>query len=411
MGVPLLAMDDAQGIPDSALRSALEFAVGIAAAGAKLRPPLPFPPALKSFTKFHRLPPAAMGAVREAVEADATFRERLGMAATPDLVDDLGCLWLQRPEGWQAQVAELVAGDHPVASDDDAKSERRRREAAESAAARARLEVVELREALARVRDELGAAQTAAQSAQRDAAALRSRIAELERGAARSDAGRQRATGSADEARREADGLRAELDAARSALQQVLQQRADEPPAVDSERLRGLLLEALAMVGGASAGRSRTKRRNTRTAIPVPGGLLADSEAVAEHLLRTPGALVLVDGYNIAKAGWPQVTLERQREQCIRVCEDIATRWGTDVQVVFDGAHVVGAHGHGRRLVKVSYSPEGVLADDVLRATVAATDPARPVVVVTSDRAVVTDVRSQGANTIGNDTFLAVARR
>lgn len=410
-GLPLQAMDDSQGIPDTALRSALEFAVGIAAAGAKLRPPLPFPAALKSFTRFHRLPPKALGAVRAAVEADPTFRERLGIAATSDLVDELGCLWLQRPHGWLERATELAEGPAEPEGDDDSKSERRRREAAEAAAARSRLEVVELREALVAVRAELAQAQAELKATQKDVAGLRSRLAETERGAARSDAGRQRATGTAEQVRREAEELRSELESTQQVLQDVLRRRAEEPPAIDAERMRGLLLEALSMVGGASATGRRPRRRSARTPIPVPGGLLNDSEAVAEHLLRSPGVLVLVDGYNIAKAGWPDLVLERQRDQCVRVCEQMAVRWGTDVQIVFDGADVVGAHSSERRLVKVSYSPSGVLADDVLRATVAATDPARQVVVVTSDQAVANDVRAEGANTIRNDMFLAVARR
>lgn len=404
-------MHESDGLDDDALRSALEFAVGIAAAGAKLRPPLPFPAGLRSFTKFHRLPPKALGAVRAAVEGDATFRERLGMAATADLVDEVGCLWLQRPEGWQQRAAELVMLRTPPAADDDAKAERRRREAAESAAARARLEVVELREALMRERAELAELQAGLAAAAAESAALRTQLHELQRGAARSDAGRQRASSTADKAQRELDQLRAELDSTKQVLDDVLRKRAEEPPAVDTGRLRDLLLEAVSMVGGASDTARRSRRRVARTPIPVPGGLHGDSEAVAEHLLRGSGALVLVDGYNIAKAGWPDLALERQREQCVNACEHMARRWGTDVQIVFDGADVVGAHSRERRLVKVVYSPQGVLADDVLRATVSALDPTRQVVVVTSDQAVVHDVRSLGANTIRNDVFLAVVRR
>jgi predicted RNA-binding protein with PIN domain len=61
--------------------------------------------------------------------------------------------------------------------------------------------------------------------------------------------------------------------------------------------------------------------------------------------------------------------------------------------------------------VRVTFSPAGVLADDVLRAEVAELDHRRAVVVVTSDQAVVNDVRAEGANTIASDQFLAVARR
>ena len=61
--------------------------------------------------------------------------------------------------------------------------------------------------------------------------------------------------------------------------------------------------------------------------------------------------------------------------------------------------------------MRVSYSPEGVSADDVIRAEVAVLPSDRPVVVVTNDRAVVSDVRADGANVLSSDVFLAVAGR
>ncbi len=102
-------------VPDQALQAALELAVGIAAAGVKLRPPLAFPPALKKFLKFHKLPPPAFAEVRAAVEADDGFRQRLASVATSELVDEVGMLWLSRPEGWSAAIAELL----PHKVDDD----------------------------------------------------------------------------------------------------------------------------------------------------------------------------------------------------------------------------------------------------------------------------------------------------
>ncbi|HEY0518891.1 MAG TPA: hypothetical protein VGC84_05305, partial [Ilumatobacteraceae bacterium] len=88
-----MSADIAPDVPDEALRPALELAVGIAAAGAKVRPPLDFPAPLKRFLRFHKLPPAALAQVRAAVESDDDFRKRLGSVATADLVDDVGMLW------------------------------------------------------------------------------------------------------------------------------------------------------------------------------------------------------------------------------------------------------------------------------------------------------------------------------
>jgi predicted RNA-binding protein with PIN domain len=151
--------------------------------------------------------------------------------------------------------------------------------------------------------------------------------------------------------------------------------------------------------------------RRHRKPIAVPGGLHGNSEAAAEHMLRVNGVMVLVDGYNVAKLGWKSLSLERQRTACIDVAENIARRWGTSLHIVFDGSSVVGAAAPKRRLVRVSYSPAGVTADDVLRAEVAALDVARPVVVVTNDQAIVADVRAAGCNVMTSDIFLAIGRR
>ena len=155
----------------------------------------------------------------------------------------------------------------------------------------------------------------------------------------------------------------------------------------------------------------RRGERARRAPVQIPGGLYADSAAVAEHLLRRPGIAVLVDGYNVAKLGWPQLELEAQRERMVVTAEDVAQRWGTDLTVVFDGADIVGASAPARRLVRVAFSPAGVSADDLLRAEVDQLPIDRSVVVVTNDQAIVADVRAEGANTLGSDQFLAVARR
>ena len=150
---------------------------------------------------------------------------------------------------------------------------------------------------------------------------------------------------------------------------------------------------------------------STRRPIALPGGVYGSSGAAAEFLVRTPAVSVLIDGYNVAKLGWPKLELEQQRQRCIDAAEDIARRYGTAIAVVFDGTHVDGAAAPGRRLVRVQFSAEGVLADDVLRAEVAALPAEVPVVVVTNDQAVATDVRAMGANTMSSEQWLELARR
>ena len=76
------------------LRSALEFAVLIAAEGQKRRPPLDFPKELKPFLAAHRISTTALGRIRRIIEDDDAFRSALAGGALPELVDDVGRLWL-----------------------------------------------------------------------------------------------------------------------------------------------------------------------------------------------------------------------------------------------------------------------------------------------------------------------------
>jgi predicted RNA-binding protein with PIN domain len=400
-----------RALSDKALQSALEFAIGIAAAGSKLRPPLPFPSGLKPYLRFHKLPPTALAKVRDAVEADHVFRARLGLVATEELLDEVGMLWLTRPDGWEemAHAAAVTGKDSP--SDDAAvlRREQRRRDAAEASALRSRLEVAALREQLEAERAARTAAHADAERLQAELINARSRLSEMERSAQRRARGAQAAATSVGSVEAEAAALREELGAAVAARDAALADRAavHTDAAIDVARLRALLSEALAVVRTSAP----AARRRPRTPIALPGGVYGDGEAAGEHLLRTTNVVVLVDGYNVAKLGWPGTALERQRELCIEAAENLARRWGCLIHVVFDGASVVGASARRRRLVRVTYSPEGVIADDVLRVEVAALDVARPVVVVTNDKAVIADVRSAGANVVASDTFLTLARR
>ncbi len=401
-------------LPDRALQSALEFAVMLAAVASKRRPAAYYPPGLKSVLKYEKLSGASLATARKAVEGDELYMRVLGQAATPEIVDEVGMLWLTRPEGWEQAAADAwarITGERAAQEEaGELRKEQRRREAAEQAAVRARLEVAELKEQVARERDVAGEAQRERDRLQAELATAQRRVRELERGVAKRDAGSKKVAEQADAAADEVAELRAQLAAAEAARDAALAARADAVPVGHDPRMRELLLEALALTGPMADGTKRTRKRAARTPMPIPGGVYGNSEAAAEHLLRSPGVVVLVDGYNVAKLGWPDLSLERQRERCIDAAETLARRWGTDLHVVFDGADVVGGHTRARRLVRVVYSPEGVLADDVLRAEVAALDPARAVVVVTNDQAVLHDVKAAGANTVSSDTFLAVAR-
>jgi predicted RNA-binding protein with PIN domain len=130
----------------------------------------------------------------------------------------------------------------------------------------------------------------------------------------------------------------------------------------------------------------------------VPGALSITSSALLEQWLAMPRARLIVDGYNVAKTAWPSATLEQQRVRLLQGLSPVVARTGADVVVVFDAAAV-----HNRpvvaapRGVKVLFSPEGVIADDVIRQLVDAEPSGRIVVVATDDQAVVRDVAAAGA--------------
>jgi predicted RNA-binding protein with PIN domain len=320
-------------------------------------------------------------------------------------------LWITRPDGWETAARTLLAdGDAPDAhaSDADARTERRRREAAEAASLRARHDAVEAVAALQREREMVAALTTERDRLAEEVTSVRRQLDEMSRAVRKREAGARVVDERSAATAEELSSLRTRLVGAESARDAALAARAAAPMTTDHERLRSLLVEAVSLLAEPGAAR---KRRAVRSPIAVPGGLYGDSEAAGRHLLQTPEVLVLVDGYNVAMLGWPELSLEHQRDRCVQAAETIARRWGTEVHVVFDGADIVGAHGPGRRLVRVSFSAPGVTADDVLRAEVAAVDSLRPVVVVTNDQAIIGDVRAAGANTLASGTFLAVARR
>ncbi|HZX56755.1 MAG TPA: NYN domain-containing protein [Ilumatobacteraceae bacterium] len=411
-----MSADPVADVPDEALRLALEFAVGIAAVWSKMRPPQPFPPDLRRFLKFHKLPTAALAQVRSAVEADDAFRQRLGSVATTELVDEIGVLWLSRPDGWQQAIAD--ASREEVADRETAlRREERRRLAAQEAATRGRAELLSVRAELERERAAKAAIVQEGERLRADLEELRRRLRESQRA--------QHATAQA------LAKAEAELQAAgRQAAEFEPAPQDPQPTGLDVATVRKLIdgavsasadiarmlndalmeIEPAEAAGPPEVGAVARSGRARRKAPRLPGGVLAGTVEAAEFLIRAKGSTTLVDGYNVAKLGWPSLDLEQQRKQCLAAAENLAKRWNLAVTVVFDGAAIEGAHAAARRRVRVVYSPPGVSADDVLRAEVAAADSDTPVVVVTNDRAIIADVAAAGASTVSSGDFLALVR-
>ena len=146
---------------------------------------------------------------------------------------------------------------------------------------------------------------------------------------------------------------------------------------------------------------------------PLPPALFDDSREAAEHLVRVPDMVVLVDGYNATMSAWSGLPIARQRARLIDACAELAARAGTEVLVVFDGAEEPRdmAPQMARRGVRWRFSPVDVEADDVLLDLVAGLDPARPVMVASSDLRVRDGARSLGANAISTSQLFALLRR
>ncbi|HEV7709620.1 MAG TPA: NYN domain-containing protein, partial [Asanoa sp.] len=119
-----------------------------------------------------------------------------------------------------------------------------------------------------------------------------------------------------------------------------------------------------------------------------------------------PRAHLVVDGYNVTKRGYGEMSLEQQRKRLITGLGGIAAQTGDEVTVVFDGAERVHGLPPAPRGVRVLFSRKGETADELIRRLVRAEPSGRPVVVVSSDREVADGVRRHGAYPLGADSLV-----
>jgi predicted RNA-binding protein with PIN domain len=412
-------MSDQAPIEHRLLRSAIEYAVLMGDEITKRRAAVPVPRELRAVAGKARIPTGSLGRLRRAIDGDEAFRTAIAAGALPELVDPIGILWLQRPEGWESQVEQLVAEQADAAADAELRTslrrEEKRRRAAEQVAVRLRTDIAERDASIDALRAELDGLRADVVKAEDEVAELRAELVDLRiearhardreaAAAARLDAALRTPSIPGDDAGRRVEEVLAEANGTGA---NGVEANGVDPGAVAelaraTRELAGRL-EALLP----SETPPPSPRAEARRPLRLPGGVIASSAEAAEFLLRSD-AVVLVDGYNVAKLGWPSRTLEAQRTQLLDALENLARRFGSDLTVVFDGASVVGAHTSRRRLVRVVWSPEGVIADDVIRDEVRRLPSARAVVVVTNDAEIVTDVKSLGANVVPSNALLAV---
>jgi predicted RNA-binding protein with PIN domain len=369
-----------------------------------------------------------------ALDGDDDFRDRVGVqvaaklpAPVTDLVEvpadadpvELAALaWLVRPEGWAAVVAAAEArlaerGEAAPVSGDGVERWREKAQAAEQA----------LRDARTRHRSDL--ADLKAENSQ-----LRRKLGETRTALAAATTAAEEAATAADDVRRQADAaasthqkelrqLRARLDRLEAEAQQDRRTaRADRDEASIRVRVlldtlvdaaNGLRRElSLPAVSGAPADRLEAELAEADAST---GGrpVTPSSPALLEQFLAMPRARLIVDGYNVSKTAWVESSLEAQRTRLLNGLAPLVARTGAETTVVFDAAATSSRPVvSGPRGVKVRFSPEGVIADDVIRDLVAVEPPGRVVVVVSSDQELVRDVARGGARAVSSDALIAL---
>lgn len=433
----------------------VELALGVARTGEEGDPPVPAPSSLRRFYAFSRLPPAAVDHVVRVLDSDDEFRARVAEAALEDALGRVGWLWLTRGDGWEAEIAvqvaqagSMAAGErvrwagrradraNEAASSVVERADRRRREA-EQEAERARLEAASLRRANRSLEAELETTsnEVARLEEERVRAVRQLKGAEAlltERGA------------QARRLREEADQLRCQLEKARadvaaaelavlppallapapqatsrgsnSTLDLTPVSRAVQAAASAASELSASLAAAAAALAAVApkptpVATAREVEHKRRRSPKLPAGLIDDTPAALEHAARQRGAIVLVDGYNVSKTGWPEQDLATQRHRLVQALIDLKARTGARIELVFDSAEQERTWARSLpAAIAVRFSPPDIEADDVLLEMVDELPMTSPIVVVSSDRRVRVGARSRGALPVSSDALIRLVK-
>ncbi len=398
------------------------------------------PSSLRRVAQFAPSRRARMGgpSIATQLRADLVFRQRaaqrvldaageLGTAiregrppGAAEPVEVAALTYLARPAGWREVIAD-IAGTLKIDAEKASIAERLRAAEhqvmrAEHERAVAKVEAEKLRDELTRLRAEADALREQVRTLTRtvrEAKNAEKRATELlatERG---------RATRSAADAEAELRRVRARLIEA-ELVASGSRAAAKDARAVDDARL-WLLLET---IGQAASGLRRELALDPATTLPAdhvatvmadrPGergrtaarALEADDPARLDQLLALPRVHLVVDGYNVTKRGFGDLSLELQRSRLVAALAGIAAQSGAETTVVFDGAEKLNAVPGIPRGLRVLFSKKGQTADELIRALVRAEPPGRPVVVISSDREVADGVRRHGAYPLSSDTLL-----
>jgi predicted RNA-binding protein with PIN domain len=199
----------------------------------------------------------------------------------------------------------------------------------------------------------------------------------------------------ADIAQRLATGLSGVADQARRVLQPLTaaeaEAEADDSPEPESD--------------------TKSVSRRPRAQPRVPPGMVEDDPDALDAMLRTPRAVLVVDGYNVSMLAWGDVPPAQQRDRLLSAVSELQLRTRARIILVFDGADVGSVLPPRRPGVRVVFSPEGEEADAVVVRQAMDLPVEVPVVVASSDGWVGEHARESGARVVSSKTLLRALRR
>jgi predicted RNA-binding protein with PIN domain len=398
---------------------------------------------------------AEVVAALDGWSADEVFRRVAEAGERSDLPLLASALYAARPKGWAFGIGAAAASVERQRLEREEEEERKARAGEIASLDESRRRVEEARVAaeeeagrLARqLRDERHGRRTRETEAEQAAEDARTRLGEIESELAKAEAALETAEARARREVERARGLERDLGDAKRALADSERTRAElterlETSAAPGSGLRHADLEALADaarlaerlargLGGVAeraravgtsgtpargepdareATRAVTAEPARRVTPPVPPGMVADSPDALSAMLRAPGVVLVIDGYNVSMLGWGDAALADQRERLGAAIAQLNARVGCDVTLVFDGADVEGVRPIRRPGVRVVFSAAGEEADRVVVREVAALSKRVAAVVASSDGEVRAGAEGEGAVAVSSATLLSVLR-
>ena len=401
-----LAVLEPEQVPAS-LRAFVKFT-----AGRRRQVVLPIAAALENDEGFRD---AVADAVREGVPDLAAALEAGTSVPAADPEDVAAAAYLLRSPDWETHVERVREADAAAAAaaarEVAAREEGRRSKDVDAEIAALRKQVADAEAKAARATE--AAERERARS--RDAVE-RARLAEaaLTDSTSGVDEERAAAAAAAEQAATEIRRLTDRVHELEATLDRTRRDTRDAREAADIRRW--LLLDTMARsVAGLreelSPSPPTRRPADLVEAVPPPEAgavsIAADDPSGVDQLLTLPNAHLIVDGYNVTKSGYPDLTLEDQRARLVSGLAALAARTGAEVTCVFDGAEVqVRVPAAALRRVRVRFSPAGQTADELIRQLARAEPTGRPVTVVSSDKEVVDGVRRAGARTLTSRALL-----